>query len=175
MATYTVKRDKTAPYHGGLTPAYYVFRGKTKMYGPFTNRASAQREASDLNANADPWNYYWNQLGFPKVKSNPKRKSANSSPLLPAKVRINPRTGKVQVFVSPKVAAQVKQRGNPVRGMSTTSYTVYLDKGAKVFGYKEQAKKFAQQRANETGLSVGIYQNLKGGRFGSITTVRPKR
>ncbi len=160
MATYTVKRDKTAPYHGGLTPAYYVFRGKTKVYGPFTNRASAQREASDLNA---------------KVKSNPKRKSANSSPLLPAKVRINPRTGKVQVFVSPKVAAQVKQRGNPVRGMSTTSYTVYLDKGAKVFGYKEQAKKFAQQRANETGLSVGIYQNLKGGRFGSITTVRPKR
>ena len=65
MATYTVKRDKTAPYHGGLTPAYYVFRGKTKVYGPFTNRASAQREASDLNA---------------KVKSNPKRKSANSSP-----------------------------------------------------------------------------------------------
>lgn len=42
-------------------------------------------------------------------RTNPR---PNSSPLLPAKVRINPRTGKVQVFVTPKVAAQVRGR-NP--------------------------------------------------------------
>ena len=141
----------------------YALYYKGENLGVFATRKTAEKYKRIEIAARGPY------------RRNPSTTRVTSSPLLPAKVRINPRTGKVQVFVSPKVAAQVKQRGNPARGMSTTSYTVYLDKGAKVFGYKEQAKKFAQQRANETGLSVGIYQNLKGGRFGSITTVRPKR
>jgi hypothetical protein len=56
-----------------------------------------------------------------KAATNPRRRkriTARRSPLLPAKVRVNPRTGKVQVFVSPKVAAQVKGR-NPLTGSSS--------------------------------------------------------
>jgi hypothetical protein len=48
-----------------------------------------------------------------RLKEMIKEKDAT---LLPAKVRVNPRTGKVQVFVSPKVAAQVKgNRNNPAK------------------------------------------------------------
>src|SRR5271155_1275317 len=48
----------------------------------------------------------------------------NPSGLLPAKVRINPRTGKVQVFVTPKVAAQVKagNKRNPSVGARSRKY-----------------------------------------------------
>jgi hypothetical protein len=49
--------------------------------------------------------------------SNPKgrkhrvtRAKAKSTTLLPAKVRVNPRTGKVQVFVTPGVMAKVKSK-----------------------------------------------------------------
>lgn len=41
------------------------------------------------------------------------RTKTNSTTLLPAKVRVNPKTGKVQVFVSPAVAAKVKGKRNP--------------------------------------------------------------
>lgn len=59
-------------------------------------------------------------------------------------------------------------------GSSTTSYTVHSRDGHKVFGFLKTAREFAQKKANDTGVSVGIYQNGGKGRAKSWT-VTPKR
>jgi hypothetical protein len=77
---------------------------------------------------------------------NPRRRkriTTRSSTLLPAKVRVNPRTGKVQVFVSPKVAAQVKGR-NPLTGSSS-----HIPKDQRRAGYMA-----GEQNRYKTGSSA---------------------
>ena len=92
-------------------------------------------------------------------KTNPKR---NSGPLLPAKVRINPRTGKVQVFVSPKVAAQVKGNGKRKRN-PLKQYEVRIPPGklgsyrlAYVAPNSTDAKRRALQDYNRSLSSEGF-------------------
>lgn len=59
---------------------------------------------------------YGTRTENPKRCTSSRRTTAKSSTLLPAKVRINPKTGKIQVFVSPQVAARV----NPAKVKAKT-------------------------------------------------------
>ena len=97
---------------------------------------------------------------YPSTKSNPKLKRvarASSSTLLPAKVRINPRTGKVQVFVSPKVAAQVKSRSNPkvsrnIKYVIDTITRRTMSKHKTGSAAQSSAKKFARKTGHAMQL-----------------------
>lgn len=87
--------------HGGGGSVWH------EMFNTATRKAAAERFANSFETEAKLGNYDQYLPKKYQKKSNP-RHSSTSSTLLPAKVRINPRTGKVQVFVTPKVAAQVK-------------------------------------------------------------------
>ena len=78
-------------------------------------------------------------------------------PLLPAKIRINPRTGKVQVFVSPKVAAQVKSRSNPkvsrnIKYVIDTITRRTMSKHKTGSAAQSSAKKFARKTGHAMQL-----------------------
>lgn len=90
----------------------------------------------------------WKKKGK-KWEYNPKRGTT-----VPAHVRINPRTGRIQVFVTPKVAE--KLRGG--KGLMVAGNPKQYQVG--VFGPYDsltEAKKKAKVLARSQGLSVTVY------------------
>jgi hypothetical protein len=100
------------------------------------------------------------------AKKKRARKRVSRSTLLPAKVRVNPRTGKVQVFVSPEVAAQVKGR-NPLTGSSSRIPVAlkYLIVGSNGKSYKatnlEEVNRMKRVLKNQ-GVTVKVVKLPKG-------------
>ncbi len=98
--------------HGGGGSVWH------EMFNTATRKAAAERFASSFETEAKLGNYdYLLPKKYQKSKSNPGRGTT-----VPAHVRINPRTGRIQVFVTPKVAEKlrggkgIKVAGNPTMG-----------------------------------------------------------
>jgi hypothetical protein len=90
---------------------------------------------------------------------NPKR-SRNTGTTVPAHVRINPRNGRIQVFVTPKVAEKLRGgKGLRVAGASNpTTYEIYNSKTKDTMGRefptKKEADKFIKYLQSGTGLKL---------------------
>ena len=75
-----------------------------EMFNTATRKAAAERFASSFETEAKLGNYdYLLPKKYQKSKSNPGRGTT-----VPAHIRINPRNGRIQVFVTPKVAEKLR-------------------------------------------------------------------
>lgn len=101
--------------HGGGGSVWH------EMFNTATRKAAAERFASSFETEAKLGNYdYLLPKKYQKSKSNPGRGTT-----VPAHVRINPRNGRIQVFVTPKVAEKLRGGKGLRVARNPKEYTLY--------------------------------------------------